>query len=71
MFFETLIENRSLCFKVSFLASDDDAEIPAYQPDVAKVVIALIICVLGLIGNLVAIFVIIVLKEYQKSVTHW
>ena len=35
-----------------------------------KVVILLIICVLGLIGNLVAIFVILVLKEYQKSVTH-
>ncbi|XP_076816326.1 uncharacterized protein LOC143462164 isoform X2 [Clavelina lepadiformis] len=36
-----------------------------------KVVFSVIISVLGILGNLVVIFVIQVLKEYKKSVTHW
>lgn len=58
-------------FSNIIVAVEEDDDISSYEPDIAKVVIALVICVLGLIGNLVAIFVILVLKEYQKSVTHW
>uniref|UniRef100_H2YCB6 G-protein coupled receptors family 1 profile domain-containing protein n=1 Tax=Ciona savignyi TaxID=51511 RepID=H2YCB6_CIOSA len=39
--------------------------------DTAKVVFSGIICAVGLIGNLMVIFVILVLREYKKSVTHW
>ena len=33
-------------------------------------VIAVLICIFGLIGNLMSIFVIIVLKEYKKTTLH-
>ena len=48
-----------------------DLEDLQFQPDFAYIVVASVICAFGLIGNLIAIFVIVVLKEYQKSVTHW
>ncbi|XP_076817585.1 somatostatin receptor type 2-like isoform X1 [Clavelina lepadiformis] len=41
------------------------------EVEVWKVAITLIICVIGLIGNLVVIFVVFALKEFKKSVTHW
>uniref|UniRef100_H2YCB5 G-protein coupled receptors family 1 profile domain-containing protein n=1 Tax=Ciona savignyi TaxID=51511 RepID=H2YCB5_CIOSA len=44
---------------------------PTHQVDTAKVVFSGIICAVGLIGNLMVIFVILVLREYKKSVTHW
>ena len=56
-----------------FLAGEGSTDIlkEFFEANVTKIVISLIICVFGLIGNLVAIFVIAILKEYQKSVTHW
>jgi len=36
-----------------------------------KAVFSILICVVGIVGNLIALFVIVVLKEYKKSVTHW
>ncbi|CAK8688568.1 unnamed protein product [Clavelina lepadiformis] len=36
-----------------------------------QVVLLIIICFVGLVGNLLAILVILILREYQKSVTHW
>jgi len=39
--------------------------------DWAKVVFSIMICFIGLIGNFLTLFVIVVLKEYKKSVTHW
>nr|CAB3262630.1 uncharacterized protein LOC100181055 [Phallusia mammillata] len=36
-----------------------------------KVIFSILICIIGLIGNTVVIFVIVVLREYRKSVTHW
>ena len=39
--------------------------------DIPKVFFSIFICVVGLLGNLIAIFVILVLREYKKSVTHW
>ena len=61
---------QTCVFVLDSNTTDDQQDILS-QSNVAKIVISLIICILGLIGNLVAIFVILVLKEYQKSVTHW
>ena len=41
------------------------------EASLSVAVISLVICVVGIVGNAVAIFVIISLKEYQKSITHW
>lgn len=51
---------------IALIFTADSGEKP-----VTKVVFSLIICILGLVGNAVVIFVILVLKEYKKSVTHW
>ena len=39
--------------------------------DWAKVTLSTLICAAGLFGNLLTIFIIILLKEYRKSITHW
>jgi len=48
----------------------DNSNEPHYV-DWAKVIFSIIICCIGLVGNFLTIFVIVVLKEYKKSVTHW
>nr|XP_018672649.1 C3a anaphylatoxin chemotactic receptor [Ciona intestinalis] len=45
--------------------------ITGHQVNVPKVVFSGLICAFGLIGNMMVIFVILVLQEYKKSVTHW
>ena len=49
----------------------DELEVDDHDVDLAKVILSILICAVGLIGNFIAIFVIIMLKEYKKSVTHW
>ncbi|XP_076817179.1 uncharacterized protein LOC143462785 isoform X2 [Clavelina lepadiformis] len=49
----------------------EEAEEESPQVYVWRVTLLLIICVVGLLGNLLAIFLILVLEEYQKSITHW
>ena len=39
--------------------------------NVGIVTFNLIICVVGFIGNIIAILTISLLQEYKKSVTHW
>ena len=39
--------------------------------DIPYVIISSVICACGLIENMTGVFVIVILKEYQKSVTHW
>ena len=41
------------------------------EVDYANAGVSLFICIAGFLGNLMAIFVILVLREYKKSVTHW
>ncbi|CAK8693147.1 somatostatin receptor type 2-like [Clavelina lepadiformis] len=48
-----------------------DASNVDHATNVWRVTLSLIICVVGLLGNLLAIFLILVLKEFQKSITHW
>ncbi|XP_078491970.1 somatostatin receptor type 2-like [Ciona intestinalis] len=43
---------------------------PNLFPDV-KVAFSGIICGVGLLGNLLVMFVVLVLREFRKSVTHW
>ena len=39
--------------------------------DVGLLSLRIFICVLGVVGNLLVIFVVLVLREYKKTVTHW
>ncbi|CAK8692217.1 unnamed protein product [Clavelina lepadiformis] len=50
---------------------DQQALEAAKEPYEVKVAFSVIILIAGLVGNLVAIFVILILKEFKKSVTHW
>ncbi|CAK8679691.1 unnamed protein product [Clavelina lepadiformis] len=34
-------------------------------------VLMLVVCILGLVGNIILAFVLLALKEFKKSVTHW
>uniref|UniRef100_F6SEF7 G-protein coupled receptors family 1 profile domain-containing protein n=1 Tax=Ciona intestinalis TaxID=7719 RepID=F6SEF7_CIOIN len=47
------------------------AGVTAHQVNVPKVVFSGLICGFGLVGNTAVMFVILVLQEYKKSVTHW
>jgi len=55
--------------------TDRDAQIDemfeTYNIDWVKITFSILICILGLFGNSLTIFVIFILKEYKKSVTHW
>ena len=37
----------------------------------AKVTFTLLIFIVGIVANGAAIFVVVILKEYKKSITHW
>ena len=39
--------------------------------DIGLLLLRIFICVLGVVGNLLVIFVVLVLREYKKTVTHW
>ena len=41
------------------------------EVNLTVIIISLAICLFGIFGNSIAIFVIVVLKEYQKSITNW
>lgn len=41
-----------------------------FSANFGKVSISITVCIIGVIANLVSIFVIVVLKEYKKSVLH-
>ena len=42
-----------------------------YSRETPFVGILSIICAFGLIGNVIVIFIVLVAKEYKKSVTNW
>ncbi|XP_077968031.1 somatostatin receptor type 2-like isoform X2 [Styela clava] len=42
-----------------------------HGPDIIVVVLLLIVFIIGIIGNFLAILVIVVLAEYKKVLTHW
>jgi len=46
----------------------EDAE---YAALVAKMFFSALIFIVGVVGNTLVIFVIFVLREFRKSVTHW
>lgn len=41
------------------------------EPDYALAAFRILIFVIGIIGNLMVIFIILILAEYKKAVTHW
>jgi len=38
---------------------------------VTKIIISMAIFLVGILGNTAVIFVILILREYRKTVTHW
>lgn len=49
---------------------DDDYAAEA-QEDVVLAAFRVLVFVIGILGNLLVIFVILILAEYKKAVTHW
>lgn len=41
------------------------------EPDYALAALRILVFVIGILGNLLVIFIILVLAEYKKAVTHW
>lgn len=48
-----------------------DTRYDGFSVDWAKVTFSILICIIGLVGNSMTMFVIVILREYKKSVTHW
>ena len=53
------------------MSPGDDHLMNLPEVDYANAGVSLFICIAGFLGNLMALFVILVLREYKKSVTHW
>ena len=53
--------------QISFEVNLDSAE----EIDVPLTFFRLLIFIVGILGNLLVIFVILILAEYKKAVTHW